>query len=304
MFFSEKDHKYYKKNKGDFDFLSASGVVEIVKPKYDIKYWSLYKAYEFQLYYEHVDNTITLEDTLNKENKKLREKLKENFKAYKAKYRSGDYAIFKHLRMYADEKVVKKIQRLILAYWETDKLISLDKGSEYHKFEEDYAEFKGKLVNPYSGSTLPVINCNEQLNSDIKKRSVDIVNLPNGIYNELIVNFDKYIGQIDRLYLEYRNFWIKDFKTNKEIKFENRFGKMKYPVSHLDDCNWNHYCIQLGLYIWILTQLGYNFQKAILQHCVYNEKTNTWTKKDYEVPYLKREIEDIINEIYYKEHLL
>ena len=51
---------------------------------------------------------------------------------------------------------------------------------------------------------------------------------------------------------------IIDYKTNKEIKtegFTNWEGiteKMLDPISHLDDCNFNHYALQLSIYMYII----------------------------------------------------
>lgn len=45
---------------------------------------------------------------------------------------------------------------------------------------------------------------------------------------------------------------ILDWKRSKEIKTSNRFQKLKEPLSHLDDCNFFHYAIQLNIYRYIL----------------------------------------------------
>lgn len=58
-------------------------------------------------------------------------------------------------------------------------------------------------------------------------------------------------------YLAGKNY-IKTHNTNKEIKtegFTNWEGiteKMLDPVSHLDDCNFNHYVLQLSIYMYII----------------------------------------------------
>jgi ATP-dependent exoDNAse (exonuclease V) beta subunit len=41
---------------------------------------------------------------------------------------------------------------------------------------------------------------------------------------------------------------IVDWKRSKDIKTENRFQKGREFWSHLDDCNWNHYSLQLNMY--------------------------------------------------------
>lgn len=48
---------------------------------------------------------------------------------------------------------------------------------------------------------------------------------------------------------------ILDWKTNKTIDMHNDYGDtMLPPLSHLDDCNFNHYSLQLNLYRFILAR--------------------------------------------------
>jgi hypothetical protein len=64
----------------------------------------------------------------------------------------------------------------------------------------------------------------------------------------------------DSTYLVTKNF-IKTHNTDKEIKFENSYSnwkgekvhkKMLGPLSDLDDCNWNKYCLQINIYQYLL----------------------------------------------------
>ena len=51
---------------------------------------------------------------------------------------------------------------------------------------------------------------------------------------------------------------IIDYKTNKEIKkesyvdWEGVSDKLTEPLSNLDDCNFNHYALQLSIYMYII----------------------------------------------------
>lgn len=80
------------------------------------------------------------------------------------------------------------------------------------------------------------------------------------IKNEFIV-YDKdwqLVGTIDMLAYNYKTkqYAIIDWKTSKKFEHTNRFQKMKYPFETEDDCNCNHYSLQLSTY------------KAILEkHC-------------------------------------
>ena len=64
-------------------------------------------------------------------------------------------------------------------------------------------------------------------------------------------------GQADLVTIVNGKVNITDYKTNKEIKekgftnWEGITSKMYKPLSHLDDCNLNHYNIQLSIYMYI-----------------------------------------------------
>lgn len=50
---------------------------------------------------------------------------------------------------------------------------------------------------------------------------------------------------------------ILDWKRSKEIKYKNPFQKLKAPLEHLQDCNYNLYSLQLNVYRYILeTEYG------------------------------------------------
>ena len=54
------------------------------------------------------------------------------------------------------------------------------------------------------------------------------------------------------------NLLVADWKTNKEIKFSSFRGERGHgPCSHLLNCNYIHYSLQLSLYKEILSQEGY-----------------------------------------------
>ena len=53
-------------------------------------------------------------------------------------------------------------------------------------------------------------------------------------------------------------YWILDWKTNREIKYEGFRGERGFfPVNHLQHCNFNHYSLQLSLYEQILLEENY-----------------------------------------------
>jgi len=56
------------------------------------------------------------------------------------------------------------------------------------------------------------------------------------------------------------NLCIFDWKTNKELKLTDQYGKCGlYPfVSHLSNCNFSHYALQINTYRYLLNREGYD----------------------------------------------
>lgn len=152
--------------------------------------------------------------------------------------------------------------------------------------------------------------------------------LMDGIYPEHMVYLRSagICGQSDLVEVANGLVHITDYKTNKEIKtesFRNWEGisqKMNQPVSHLDDCNLNHYNLQLSIYMYMI--LKHNPQlkpgKLIIHHIMFEEEDEKdeygypISKLDaegepiikeitpYEMPYLKDEVLSIMT--YYKDN--
>jgi hypothetical protein len=84
--------------------------------------------------------------------------------------------------------------------------------------------------------------------------------LTDGIYPEHLVYMKSVgvCGQSDLVEIADNIVYITDYKTNKEIKtssfvnWEGLSQKMDQPVSHLDDCNYFHYALQLSIYMYMI----------------------------------------------------
>lgn len=64
-----------------------------------------------------------------------------------------------------------------------------------------------------------------------------------------------------------RTYMIIDWKTNKEIKKNNPYQHGTYPLNFLDDCNFNHYQLQLNTYKYILEKnYGIKITGMVLVH--------------------------------------
>lgn len=64
----------------------------------------------------------------------------------------------------------------------------------------------------------------------------------------------KLSGSVDMIYRNKKDgtFAVYDWKRAKEIKMDNTFEGGYGPVSHLPNCNYWHYTLQLNLYRWLL----------------------------------------------------
>jgi ATP-dependent exoDNAse (exonuclease V) beta subunit len=81
---------------------------------------------------------------------------------------------------------------------------------------------------------------------------------------------------------------VYDWKNSKEIKTENRYEKGLEPLTHLPNCNFYHYSLQLNLYKWILER-HYDVKVEEMGLIIVHENYPTYLK--YDVRDMKKEIE-------------
>jgi hypothetical protein len=139
----------------------------------------------------------------------------------------------------------------IVRIWDAEAKRSTDMGTLYHNHME--AQYLSKPTMTLFGKELPVYA--PMYNTRGEKVS----------FNQLLYDgaFPEYLfyhqvrekrglcGQSDFVAFVTNKAYISDHKTVKELKRENPWAKMKYPFDDMDDCNWNHYVVQLNLYMWI-----------------------------------------------------
>ena len=126
-------------------------------------------------------------------------------------------------------------------------------------------------------------------------------------------------GQADLVTIVNGKVHITDYKTNKEIKekgftnWEGITSKMYKPLSHLDDCNLNHYNLQLSIYMYIILKHNPKLKpgKLVIQHVSFEKEGENAhgypiTKYDdqgepiikeikiYDLPYMKEEVRSLI----------
>ena len=155
----------------------------------------------------------------------------------------------------ADELDVKVED--ILSNWQDLKNYASNLGSEIHKYVELAWQNKSYFGNEKLFADWN--NENHNMLEDFKKRcfNYDIFHKMVSkefiaIRNELVI-YDEYYGvagMIDLLCYEKStsNIYIFDWKSSKEIKKENSFKKLKYPLAEYDSSNFIIYSLQLSIY--------------------------------------------------------
>ena len=202
--------------------------------------------------------------------------------------------------------------------WKNESQKAVNLGTWYHNQRE--AAYTSCDTIEQDGISIPIFKPIE--NDGIKKAPNQ--KLSDGIYPEHMVYLKSagLCGQADRVEVINGIVDIYDYKTNKEIKatgytnWEGITDKMLHPVANLDDCNLNHYALQLSLYMYMILKHNPKLKpgKMIIEHIVFKEAgkdayDNRVVLYDemgepvvdeivkYEVPYLKAEVINIINHL-------
>jgi ATP-dependent exoDNAse (exonuclease V) beta subunit len=199
--------------------------------------------------------------------------------------------------------------------WKTESERALELGTFYHnQRESDLCSFASIEKE---GVPLPVY-------SPIEKEGIKYApepKLTEGIYPEHMVYLKSagICGQSDLVEVINGRVNIIDYKTNKEIKTESYVNwegiskKMLHPVNNLDDCSFNHYALQLSIYMYIILKHNPKLKpgEIYIHHVVFEQEGEDEFgypiyKKlsngdpvvkeviQMEVPYLKEEIMSII----------
>jgi hypothetical protein len=171
---------------------------------------------------------------------------------------------------------------------ETDRSIAL--GNFFHDREE--ARYLANETMFMYDQELPVI----QYITDEKGRKVaSSQRLIPGIYPEHMVYLKSagIVGQSDRVEVETGRVHVGDYKTNKEIEYtsyvdwEGNSKKMLEPVSHLDDCNFNHYNLQLSIYMYMVLRHNPRLVPGTIN--VYHVEFEVESLNEYGYPIEKRD---------------
>jgi len=186
------------------------------------------------------------------------------------------------------------LPHVIAERWELAKI----EGSGIGSFLHDYLEnlFKNKSVVP-SLQRYGVIETDL-----IKEKKETLLHFADNyrndhehilsLFTEQIIGTQRIAGQFDFLGYNTKNnkYTLRDYKTDKKIDTENKYQNFKKPITHLQNCEFNKYALQLSFYRYILEPLSLDFEENKV--IWFNQKNDNYAI--IELPYLKNEIISIL----------
>jgi len=190
----------------------------------------------------------------------------------KQKLKSCTQFIHEFIPEFEKDRISKRVaekcgltQEEILQQWEDEKNLACDLGTQVHAYAESFL----------LGNKLPKIT-NEKAKIFLNGLDPVLAYLKNEYE---LVDSEKIIfsprlgisGTIDLLMRKGNRIYIFDWKTNKKIKTEGfNHQKCLYPIEHLEDCNLNHYSLQLNIYKTILIEEDYYPKDTKYSMCLFH----------------------------------
>ena len=271
VFFNDTEHLYLDKLSGE-RYISVTTLIGEYENKFNAAFFSKYKALEALCDPDHFslikDGLLTTQVW----KPELLDKL------------NIDHQIF-------EEKTNE-----ILKSWDETRDEACEHGSYVHEIMEN--SFYGNTHFDLSNFGCPQI-CGDY--TCIKGNYH--LDLENGIYPEFLMSYITpeglhIAGQADLIAKNGNDISILDWKTNREIKRRSFFNKtkkknvmMKYPLNNIEDCNYQHYTLQLSLYAYILQKLNpeFNIKELKLVHIARDGKQTV-----YDLEYRKDDVERML----------
>lgn len=271
VWFRELDHKYGNIKDPSIQYTSVTTLIGKYEQPFDSDFVSRYKSLE----------KLLPSDIWKKEKGALwkNHKIPKDF-----------------LEVYnIDENELNRVQQDILDEWATINKESCERGTKIHLQLENSFYKAGDNLSLKKFGIGGKFQC---------KKDYSELDLEYGVYPEYLIYYDNpkldlhIAGQIDLLIKNGNDIILGDHKTNRKIDFKGFYNtstrsttKMKYPLTDLDDVNFNHYQLQLSTYAWMLQKLNPNFniKRLFINHYDHEGNNNI-----YEVQYLKDDVEKML----------
>lgn len=171
-------------------------------------------------------------------------------------------------------------QELVLEMWEEEKNRACTRGTDIHKILEDYISC-GDVKDNYGWLCKSYDMAAE--------RSID--SFKNVLCENLLYDEEHLVaGMADLIYEHKNEFTVGDFKTNKKFKFSSPYSeRLKDPISHLHNCEFNVYGLQLSFYAYLYERMsGKRCRKCVVFYLQDDRFLS------YHVNYMKAEVEAIL----------
>lgn len=183
----------------------------------------------------------------------------------------------------------------VINAWNAESKRSTDLGSWYHKVREN------QLYTQENELTIVLPDIRDGIKYAPDQKLQD-----NTIYPEHLIYLQsaEVCGQADYVEVRKNILTIRDYKTSKEIKrngFKNWEGvvsRMKPPLQHLEQCEFNSYAMQLSIYAYMISRHNPNINigDLIIEHVKFEEEAldkygYPLYRKDGNGDYIVREVE-------------
>lgn len=148
-------------------------------------------------------------------------------------------------------------QETVLRYWEYLRTVSSIKGTLVHLFLENL--WNGKIIDIHYPKYIDSLRAKEFIEFHTKTQKclklakrffLDYYETYETISTEPIVRKGKYAGQVDLIVndLSINRPRIIDYKTDKEIDYDNTYENFTDFLSHLPKSRYHKYCLQTNMY--------------------------------------------------------
>jgi hypothetical protein len=308
--FDEAAHRYTDAEGSVYT--SVTTLLSNYKEKYDKEYWSTYKALE---------KVCAISKRRLSPQPQSRTYIIDN-----VSYTISDVVNSKTLNL-------KPFINNIINDWQQITDEACERGTNKHLELETYIKgfihpkVKGTKISEYNYSAKYIDE--KQLSETelqfkyplIYKYLVNAINKGYVIYTEYRLSSKKHkiAGTSDIVLIKDKKCIILDWKTNKEELYQTSGyykkikvlvdgkmtqvktntwiatnKKMLYPVEHLEECKYNDYTLQLSMYGKLVEMLGFECVGLVLCH-IRSNATQEWPPVFYTPPYLKLEVENILD---------
>ena len=194
-----------------------------------------------------------------------------------------------------EEKELNKVQQEILDEWAETNRVACERGTKIH------AQLENSFYKAGSNITLKKFGIGGKFQC---KKDYSDLDLEYGVYPEYLIYYDNpkldlhIAGQIDLIVKNENDIFIIDHKTNAKIDLKGFYNsstrssnRMLYPLTHLDECNYNHYQLQLSTYAWMLQKLNPDF---VIKDLILNHYDHDGKNTIYHCSYLKDDVEKML----------